>query len=69
MASSDVPPDAVERLYQPFQRLGTARTGEGLGLGLSIVQAVAAAHDATLTTVPAPCGGLTVTVAFPAVDL
>ncbi|MFF7474802.1 ATP-binding protein [Streptomyces sp. NPDC008092] len=64
-----VPPDAVERLYQPFERLTAARTGrrEGLGLGLSIVRAIAAAHDAELTTAAHPEGGLTVTVTLPAV--
>ncbi|WP_066939941.1 sensor histidine kinase [Microtetraspora fusca] len=62
-----VPPDAVERLFQPFQRLGTARTGhpDGLGLGLSIVHAIATAHDAAVTATPRAEGGLTVTVTFP----
>ncbi|RVX40727.1 signal transduction histidine kinase [Nonomuraea polychroma] len=62
-----VAPDAVESLFQPFQRLGTARTDrpDGLGLGLSIVEAIATAHDATITTTPRPEGGLTVTVTFP----
>jgi signal transduction histidine kinase len=64
-----VPPDVVDQLFQPFQRLGTARAGrdEGLGLGLSIVQAIATAHDATVTTSARPDGGLTITVTFPAV--
>ncbi|MFE3284796.1 sensor histidine kinase, partial [Streptomyces sp. NPDC059233] len=63
-----VPPDAVGRLFQPFQRLGATRAArtEGLGLGLSIVQAIAHAHDADLTTSTRPGGGLSVTVAFPA---
>ncbi|WP_433418423.1 sensor histidine kinase [Microtetraspora malaysiensis] len=62
-----VPPGAVERLFQPFQRLGTARTEhtDGLGLGLSIVHAIATAHDAAVTAIPRPEGGLTVTVTFP----
>ncbi|MET7937438.1 HAMP domain-containing sensor histidine kinase [Streptomyces sp. NPDC005322] len=65
-----VPPDAVERLFQPFQRLAAARTGrpDGLGLGLSIVQAIAAAHDASLSTTARPEGGLTITVTFPPVS-
>ncbi|MFB6518125.1 sensor histidine kinase [Streptomyces sp. NPDC056401] len=62
-----VPPEDVDRLFQPFQRLGATRAArtEGLGLGLSIVQAIAHAHDAGLTASPRPGGGLTVTVAFP----
>ncbi|MFC0037757.1 sensor histidine kinase [Actinomadura rayongensis] len=65
----DVPPDEVERLFQPFQRLDDTRTArrDGLGLGLSIVQAIAEAHDATITAAPAPAGGLTITVTFPRV--
>jgi signal transduction histidine kinase len=61
-----VPATAIERLLQPFQRLGAERTGdgEGLGLGLSIAQAIADAHDATLTLRPGPEGGLHVEVSF-----
>jgi signal transduction histidine kinase len=38
-----IPAAAIDRLLQPFQRLGSDRTGheDGLGLGLSIVQASA----------------------------
>jgi K+-sensing histidine kinase KdpD len=59
--------DEIERLFQPFQRLGTTLTDDcdGIGLGLSIVKAVAAAHDATLTVQPQPNGGLQIEVAFP----
>jgi signal transduction histidine kinase len=62
-----VPAAAVDRLLQPFQRLGTDRTGhgEGLGLGLSIVQAIAHAHGASLTIRPQPAGGLHAEVSFP----
>jgi signal transduction histidine kinase len=63
-----VSPDQVDRLYEPFERLGTGRTawGEGFGLGLCIVRAVAAAHDATLRTAARPTGGLSIEVRFPA---
>jgi signal transduction histidine kinase len=62
-----VPAAAVDRLLRPFQRLGPDRTGhgDGLGLGLSIVQAIAQAHGATLTIRPHPGGGLRAEVSFP----
>ncbi|MFG1871628.1 sensor histidine kinase [Micromonospora arborensis] len=62
-----VGPDDLDRLFQPFQRLGPqrVRTGEdGYGLGLAIVHAIAGAHDADLTAVPREGGGLRVTVTF-----
>jgi signal transduction histidine kinase len=59
-----IEPDDVERLFEPFQRAG-ARTGGGLGLGLSIVAAIATAHGATRTATARPDGGLSITVAFP----
>ncbi|MEJ2859146.1 MULTISPECIES: sensor histidine kinase [unclassified Saccharothrix] len=55
----------ADRLFEPFHRGGRARSGEGLGLGLSIVQAIASAHDAAVTAVPREGGGLVVTVTFP----
>jgi signal transduction histidine kinase len=62
-----VPASAVDGLFQPFQRLGADRTsrGEGLGLGLSIVQAIADTHHATITARPQPEGGLLIEVTFP----
>jgi len=64
-----VPADQVERLLQPFQRLAQDRVGhrDGLGLGLSIVSAIAAAHDATLAVEPGADGGLQIEVRFPRV--
>ena len=71
--------DQVESLVKPFVRSvenGRApgrvngvkpEVSHGLGLGLSIVQAIAEAHDAELTTVARPDGGLRVAVAFPPV--
>ncbi len=62
-----VPPGDVERLLQPFQRMSQERTGEhdGLGLGLSIVQAIAGAHDAAFAVRAEFGGGLDVEVSFP----
>jgi signal transduction histidine kinase len=62
-----VPPEETDRLFEPFQRLGGGRAAGAdghHGLGLSIVRAIAVAHDATIDTVPQPAGGLAVTVSF-----
>jgi signal transduction histidine kinase len=66
-----IPPEEVPRLLQPFQRLRGTRTahGSGNGLGLAIVDAIAAAHRAALTAQPRPDGGLTVEVTFPSTSL
>jgi len=74
----DIPADAVDRLLLPFQRGSAAgaaprartRSGpeEGLGLGLSIVAAIAATPGAEHTVTPRLAGGgLSVRLAFPAV--
>jgi hypothetical protein len=64
--------DQVDRLGQPFQRLGpdrtsTDRTGSdrGAGLGLSIVAAIATAHDGALRLAARPEGGLRVVIQLP----
>ncbi|HEV2376617.1 MAG TPA: HAMP domain-containing sensor histidine kinase [Streptosporangiaceae bacterium] len=62
-----VAPGQVSQLFQPFHRGGTDRTGprEGLGLGLSIVAAIADAHGAWLQAHARSGGGLTVSCGFP----
>jgi len=62
-----IPPTEIDRLFQPFQRLDRRRANysEGHGLGLSIVRAIAIAHDATIAAHPVPDGGLSVSVTFP----
>ena len=62
-----VPPAEIERLLQPFQRLGRDRVhADGHGLGLAIVRAIADAHAATVTVTARPEGGLRVDVDFAA---
>ncbi|WP_405801139.1 sensor histidine kinase [Streptomyces sp. NBC_01506] len=62
-----IPHDRIDTLFQPFQRYESRAGGpDGLGLGLSIVAAVATAHGADVTAVPGPEGGLDIAVAFPA---
>ncbi|MFD8544531.1 sensor histidine kinase [Streptomyces sp. NPDC059649] len=59
--------DQVDRLTQPFERLGADRTGseEGSGLGLSIVAAIVAAHGGRLDLRARPEGGLWVAAVLP----
>jgi signal transduction histidine kinase len=66
-SGQDVPSAEVDRLFQPFQRLGPrrARRDGGHGLGLSIVRAIATTHGAAITARPRPGGGLAIDVTFP----
>ena len=56
----------LNRLLEPFRRAGPQRTGDGSGLGLSIVRAVVAAHGGELDLTARAGGGLTVQVSLPA---
>src|SRR6266702_3128462 len=62
-----IPPQDVARLVRPFQRSGADRTGtsDSLGLGLSIVAAIAEAHGGWLLVSALPGGGLAVQAGFP----
>lgn len=65
-----IDPAEVPGLLEPFRRRAERRhtAGEGAGLGLSIVASIARAHSARLRAEanPAPDGGLTIHVRFPA---
>jgi signal transduction histidine kinase len=60
-------PEQAESLAQPFVRGDRTRVQAdgGLGLGLSIVRAVAQAHGGTATVTAGPDGGLDVVVELP----
>jgi len=61
-----IAPAELSRLAEPFTRLGADRTSrDGLGLGLSIVRAIADAHHARLQAHARPAGGLAIRVRFP----
>jgi signal transduction histidine kinase len=47
------------------ERLDRTRVDDHHGLGLSIVRAIAIAHDATLTANARPQGGLSIAIHFP----
>ena len=62
-----VPAEQVAGLFEPFRRLSGERLdhGGGVGLGLTIVRSIAAAHGAVVDARADPAGGLCVEVRFP----
>ena len=59
--------DAAARVFERFYRAddSRARSSGGVGLGLSIVAAVTAAHGGTVQARPTPGGGATFVIALP----
>jgi signal transduction histidine kinase len=63
-----VPEWKLDSLFEPFTRLEQrVANGQGVGLGLSIVASVVAAHRGRLEAEALPNGGLKITVRFPLV--
>jgi signal transduction histidine kinase len=61
-----LPADKISELTQPFRRLRERTSSdEGAGLGLSIVAAIAAAHQGSLELYARPEGGLRAVVFLP----
>jgi two-component system, OmpR family, sensor kinase len=56
---------ALARVFDRFWQADTARTGEGVGLGLSIVAAIAHEHGGTATAANHPDGGAVFTFTLP----
>ncbi len=65
-----VAPEDADRIFERFYRTESSRAREfgGAGLGLSIVAAVAAAHDGSARFEPAPSGGARFVVRIPRSD-
>lgn len=62
-----VPPEELERLFEPFHRLEASRSQHtgGSGLGLSIARNIARAHGGDVTLANGETGGLVATVSLP----
>jgi signal transduction histidine kinase len=62
-----IPPTELKRLFRPFERLepGRHHHKSGHGLGLSIIDAIADAHGASIAANSRPQGGLSIEVTFP----
>ena len=49
-----IPPDAMDRLFQPFYRARAGLARQGLGLGLYIASEIARAHGGTIGVASSP---------------
>jgi signal transduction histidine kinase len=62
-----IPPQELERVFEPFYRLESSRNRDsgGTGLGLSIARDIAQAHGGSLSLANASGGGLEATLRLP----
>ena len=60
-----VPPEDLDRIFEPFERLAQSTGSEGFGLGLSIARTAVQAHHGTIWAANRPQGGLVVTLRLP----
>jgi two-component system sensor histidine kinase KdpD len=64
-----IPAEAIPAVFEPFQRRddGAVSTGAGVGLGLAIARGFVQAMHGSISLEDTPGGGLTVSIALPAV--
>ena len=63
-----IPQDARDKVFQPFQRLGDAPNGTGVGLGLAVARGFVTAMGGELSVDDTPGGGTTMVLSLPAMD-
>ena len=61
-----VPPEARDRMFLPFQRLGNGSGPNGVGLGLAVARGFVEAMDGSLSVEETNGGGLTMVLTFEA---
>ncbi|MFA6111043.1 MAG: ATP-binding protein [Candidatus Latescibacterota bacterium] len=62
-----IPPEARQRVFEPFFRLDESRSADsgGVGLGLAIVQRIMALHNGSIGVEDNPAGGARFVLSFP----
>jgi two-component system sensor histidine kinase KdpD len=60
-----LPPGGEERIFEKFYQAAQGAAAGGVGLGLAICRAIAAAHDAHIEAADRPGGGAVFRVTFP----
>ncbi|MCK6420665.1 MAG: ATP-binding protein [Aquabacterium sp.] len=60
-----LPPEAMERVFEPFERLPTARANTGVGLGLAITRRAVLAHGGCTRAQARAGGGLCIVFELP----
>lgn len=61
-----IPRDALERIFQPYEKIDRVERGQGLGLGLYIARQIVEAHGGRIRADSEPGGGAAFTVELPA---
>ncbi|HEU0034955.1 MAG TPA: sensor histidine kinase [Kofleriaceae bacterium] len=64
-----IPPDMLKQIFEPFTRTGTQARGQGLGLGLYIVEQIAIAHGGVCRATSSEEEGTTFTIEWPRVPM
>ncbi|MDJ1370181.1 ATP-binding protein [Gulosibacter molinativorax] len=62
-----IPPEKMDDIFLPFQRLGDTDNTTGLGLGLALSRGFIEAMHGTLTPEDTPGGGLTMVISLPTI--
>ena len=60
-----IPAEAISRIWERLYRVDSSRAERGLGLGLSLVKAIAVAHGGRVTVQSAPGQGSSFVLSLP----
>jgi signal transduction histidine kinase len=64
-AGVPIPPDSIDKIFEPFWRHSTSASRNGLGLGLHICSQIVRAHGGRITVSSSQAGGTSFTARLP----